>query len=323
MRMALPPFADQRWFLFRSPAEGGATSVVTAVDLAHMVVVGAGAATLKTALREACARPAVGKPRRPRVVVVATHRDAAEVKGAMPGVAVEVGEPPEALAEAVRAHHQRRASSEGHGWSRAHLDELRELCLDLEDLAPWELVDDTESIAVRAAAFDQDAGELVILGAAGRQYGLVLFPDAATAARFREHANEGSHGVPDADVGSYLILSLVTRDELPDYLARQAERTGYADSFLPMPMRVTGDQATIPGLRDTNLLLAVGRALCELARRFEAELEEGVPALLVHRGVELAYPGRASSRALEREGGPPPRAPRQGGARTTSRSSTT
>lgn len=296
--MALPPLVDQRWFLFRPPASDGAASTVTVVDLAHMVVIGAGAATLKTALREACARPATGKPRRPRVVVVATERDLAEVKGAMPGVAVEVAEPPEALISAVHARDQRVAASGGKrtlGWAPDLMTELLDLSLELLDLSPWSFVDDTQSIEVHAPDLGIEAGELVVLGAAGRQYGFMLFPDAATAARFRAVARliEAGHAeaLDDTDVGSYLTLNLDLPDDLPYELVAAAHRAGYREELYPLPVRVTPTEVKVAGPLELRKLVLVGQALCELVVEHEDALEAGTPASIEEEGVRLVYRG--------------------------------
>lgn len=296
--MALPPLVDQRWFLFRQPAASGSAGVVTVVDLTHMVVLGAGAATLKTALRDACARPATGKPRRPRVVVVATDRDAAEVKGAMPGVAVEVAAPAEALVAAVRAYHQRLAASGDKrtmGWSATLFTELLDLSMALVDAGPWSFLEDSQSIGVHAPDLGIEAGELIVLGAARRQYGFMLFPDAQTAARFRGYAHLGEalghDEVDDRDIGSYLTLNLDPPDDLPYELVAAARRAGYRDTLYPLPVSATPADFKIAGPLELSKLVAVGRALCALATEQEEALAGGAPASISRDGVTLNYPG--------------------------------
>lgn len=295
--MALLPLVDQRWYVLRSRSSLGDT-ILTVVELAHGVVLGAGASSLKAALREACARPKNGKPRRPRVVVVATEADLAELKGAVPGVAVEVGPLPEHLTAAVQTNHQRDKSSGGKrtlGWSEELFEEMFQLADDLFELEPWELFTDSEWLRVRAPWKGGEDGVLIVLGAAAQQYGFLYFPEARAAHRFAGLANLGSRSgrdlLEDADLDEYFAFNLDEEHEVPPELVMAGHRMYFHGPHYPLPMRVFGTSAELASPLDASRLVALGSALCELVAEHGEALESGEPASLTLDGITLSVEG--------------------------------
>lgn len=306
--MALLPLVDQRWFVLRSRSSLGDTSV-SVVELAHGVVLGAGASSLKAALREACARPKNGKPRRPRVVVVATEADLAELKGAMPGVAVEVGPLPEHLTAAVQTNRQREKSSgpkRALGWSDELFGALFQLADDLFALAPWDIFTDTEWLEVRAPLQGVEEGVLIVLGDARQQYGFLFFPDPHSARRFAELAYQGSRSGRDprrgTDFGEYFAFNLDEEHEVPPELVMAGRRFHFHGPRFPLPMRVIGTSAELASPLEASRLVALGSALCELMEERGDALEQGKPVSHTWEGITLSIGGGV---AVGRGDGPP------------------
>lgn len=293
--MALLPLVDQRWYVLKSRSSLGETSV-TVVELAHGVVLGAGASSLKAALREACARPKSGKPRRPRVVLVATEADLAEVKGAVPGVAVEVGPLPEHLTAAVQTNHQRDKSSgpkRALGWSDELFGALFQLADDLFALAPWDLFTDTEWLRVRAPLQGIEEGVLIVLGAARAQYGFLYFPEARAAERFAALSNRAlssGHKLLE-NTDTYFAFNLDEEHEVPPEVVMAGRRVNFHGPRFPLPMRVVGTTAELASPLEASRLVALGSALCELIEEHGDALEQGRLVSHTWEGITLSIGG--------------------------------
>jgi hypothetical protein len=295
--MPLLPVVDQRWYLLRQPARSGGTTV-TVVELTHLVVLGSSTASLRTALRETCARPKTGKPRRPRVVVVASEADAAEIKGAMPGITVEIGLPPESLATVAQTNQQHEAASGGRlifGWSDDLISDLFDLATDLWCEEPWSTLTDTEWLHVHAPSFDIQDGALIVLGAAKTQFGFMYFPEARAAQRFAALANLGARFgndlIEDEDLGEYFALNLEPAHEVPPEIVRAGRRCDYFDNEetrFPLPVRMFATNAEVAGPLDTNRLIALGNALCNLVSERGDALAAGGSVSLTFEGITLS-----------------------------------
>lgn len=295
--MALLPLVDQRWYLLRLRSRSGEPSV-TVIELAHGVVLGSGAPSLKAALRDACARPKNGKPRRPKVVVVATEADLAEVKGAMPGVAIEVGPPPEHLTEAVLTDHERQKASGSKrtlGWSDELFGEMFQLADDLFELEPWDLFADSKWLRVRTPWQGDQEGVLIVLGQAGQQYGFLLFPDARAAGRLTDLAHQGLRSgrdlLRDTDFGEYFAFNLDEEHEVPPEVVMVGRRFYYHGPRFPLPIRVIGTTADLASPLEASRLVALGSALCELVAEHGDLLEQGEPAAITWEGITLSVDG--------------------------------
>ena len=316
--MALLPLVDQRWYLLRVRSRSGEFSF-TVIELVHGVVLGSGASSLRAALRDTCARPKNGKPRRPRVVVVATEADLEEVKGAMPGVAVEVGPPPQHLKDTVLTDHLREKSSGGKrtlGWSEELFDEMFALADGLLDLEPWELLTDEDWVRVRAPWKGGEDGVLIVLGAARAQYGFLYFPEARAAERFAALTRRGPRsGLEPRDgtdldasriAGSasppdeYFAFTLDLEHEVPPEVVLAGRRLCFHGPRYPLPMRVSGTTADLASPLDASRLVTLGMALGELVAGQREALERQEPAALTYEGIKLSTGGGvAASRADE------------------------
>ena len=316
--MALLPLVDQRWYLLRVRSRSGEFSF-TVIELVHGVVLGSGASSLRAALRDTCARPKNGKPRRPRVVVVATEADRAEVKGAMPGVAVEVGPPPQHFKDTVLTDHLREKSSGGKrtlGWSDELFDEMFALADGLLDLEPWELLTDEDWVRVRAPWKGGEDGVLIVLGAARAQYGFLYFPEARAAERFaaltRRGPRSGLEPLEGTDLDAsriagsasppdeYFAFTLDLEHEVPPEVVLAGRRLCFHGPRYPLPMRVSGTTADLASPLDSSRLVTLGMALGELVAGQREALERQEPAALTFEGIKLSTGGGvAASRADE------------------------
>ena len=109
--MSLPALANETWYALRLDTSGDSAAVI--VDLSRGVVLTVGRGTLKGALRDACNKPLVGKPRRPKIVQVADEGARDELRGCMPGVKVELAPVPEGVELRARAHLRHQAPAAG------------------------------------------------------------------------------------------------------------------------------------------------------------------------------------------------------------------
>ena len=152
-----------------------------------------GEGDLGALLRGACAEPAVGPPRRPGRVRVATTALAAEIERAALGIRIEVAPTPElgALFEEfltaldgdggeapspVNLFGRPRGSASPSERARAQTAGAKFFAA-----APWRRVAEMELVRVSAPALGLPAGAALITGQAGENYAFALFEDEAHA----------------------------------------------------------------------------------------------------------------------------------------------
>ncbi|HRE91973.1 MAG TPA: DUF2384 domain-containing protein, partial [Myxococcota bacterium] len=227
--------------------------------------------------------------------MVATEDDLAEVKGAMPGVAVEVGPPPEHLIAPVQTDQQRERASGGRrtlGWSDMLFDEMFLLTEELFEVEPWDLLTDDAWLRVRTPWQGGEDGVLIVVGAAGEQYGFLYFPEPRSAQRFASLANlssrTGHNLLEDVDFGEYFAFNLDEAHEVPPEVVMAGRRLYFHGPRYPMPVRVFGTSAELASPIDASRLVALGSALCELMVLHREELEHREPVSLTYEGITLS-----------------------------------
>ncbi len=295
--MSIPAFANETWYALRlGPSNDAGTAIV---DLSRGVVLAIGFGGPKGAFRDACNKPLVGKPRRPRVVQVENDAARDELRGSMPGVAVEVAPVPEGIEQRARTHLRHQASLAGGpetwGYSPEVFEEVLALGEELARFEPWELLTDLDQLTVRAPELGIDDGVLLVLGNAGRQLGFVLFPTRQLAEDFRVLSSGPRSELLDAKLsGPHFAFSLEGPEFVPASMRKAALRASYEGERYPIPTRVSADlKMTIANEAETEMLLAVGRALIEMTCSDAGKLVQGVPALVQDEGVTLLYHGNA------------------------------
>ncbi len=131
-------------------------------------------------LNNAMLRPAIGPPRRPARIRVASEEMASELRETAGNIPIVVAPVPEldAAIEELSAMVERSSNPtylDGGATSPAVIAEFFAAASLLFHAAPWNLVQDQQIISVDIPAFDIEAGCLSVIGAVRESLGLLLF----------------------------------------------------------------------------------------------------------------------------------------------------
>ncbi|MBD3220982.1 DUF2384 domain-containing protein [bacterium] len=219
-------------------------------------------------LRQAMARPLMGRPRRPGAIRVATAELAAEVIAVVgESIPVHVAPTPE-LDEVVAAMNASLgdaglgADAEGDdrsatlgalapspylaqpGVQAASVERLFRACEVLHGAAPWTEVADGQTVRIDIPALEVEGRCLTVVGHTGDSRGFMLFDSEQAWNGFVDAAIEAEKTgrFPSVD-GSWLVLGFERGADLPDAWRREIGRHGWpvaaADAY-PLLMRFEG-----------------------------------------------------------------------------------
>ncbi|MCA9518282.1 MAG: hypothetical protein KC635_25275 [Myxococcales bacterium] len=235
-----------------------------------------GSADLGASLRVACEQPAVGEPRRPARVRVATQELAAEVSRAKLGVLVEVG-PVDALDDALAGLRQHLAEATAPEpppgtdftrsvWrrpSRGNKALLAKAGAAFLKTAPWERVQDGEVLRVDAPTLGLHGAAVVVVGQAGENFGFSLYASVPLAEEFVDLAGAGAfeRGEPHLSA-PYLLVDferprakrgepvVMAMHMLPDWTGVPASdaETRLLAALAPAIGALEGDEVTVGGI---------------------------------------------------------------------------
>lgn len=243
-----PTDARREWVggRFAAPVyiTGGATpyrpTLVAWIEIPDGLVVGNGLAkqtevqgALGRALAEAMRRPLVGPARRPSRIRVADAELAAEVRTIVGDVIPVTIAPTPELDELAHAMFDSftRGTGGGTGGDRggeepsyfengrvspAAVADLFAAARLLRVAAPWELASDQHVLRLDIPDLGVEGSCVSIIGALGRNLGLLIFPSLAGYEAFLDAASRPRRRSSRIDVGTrWLSLTLVPRAELP------------------------------------------------------------------------------------------------------------
>jgi len=296
--MALPFKVNETWHLLETtiphePSVGLAVMVFEAGNGLPLAF-GAGAGALPTAFRDACTRPLAGRPRRPTRLQVETVAQQQALKGVMPGVEVVIVERPASIVAALAqlAQEVAKPSADMTSWGldRETLIAILRTGKALEEVAPWDYLDDTP-ITVASQAHGINEGVVVVIGQSGQQYGFVFFDsfdDYLRHARFAATARQGITWQPVA----YQVFDLVAARELPKRQARAAsDLIGKRKRYAHLARATTACELAPTNPAETHALIAMGQALVALVRAGGDELRLRQSIDFEHEGVLLMLDG--------------------------------
>jgi len=220
------------------------------------------------------APPSPCVPARPPRILCADAGLAARIESELRGTGVKVERVAEvpaaaALIESVSAHF-RPVSAPGikvelGAWAMA----LEQLCRD----EPWEELSDAVRFRFDAAVPDLADAVAIVLGRAGEQRGIALFPSAAMHEAFR--AAEGPESAVHADV-ECLNLYLDPSGDLAPAEEAACRAAGFAlpGGLFPRLIGIRAGRGYAPDAHEQRVLLSAVQAIAALCREATDDLEQ-------------------------------------------------
>lgn len=233
---------------------------------------------------------------RPARVRVASESDADLVRSVLPGTPIGVGPVPELARIVERMSREVQGSAEP-SYVRAGLVAPSELALFFERMAalwrvaPWRCFEDDQVLEIDLPAMNVFGGCVSVMGAAGLNYGAILFDSFEDFEQFHTMAPpDGRDRDEPLDLGvSSLGLSYMDAASLPGGMRREAAAHGWvvaAPEAYPLLMPLDPDGHARPVTsRDLKLACAVAEALAGLARRDRRGPRRGALAPFERRQV--------------------------------------
>lgn len=271
-------------FTFKDKGRPVRPLVVLWLELPEDLVVGAqlskpdeAVGALGRALQAAMLRPAVGPPRRPEQIRVATPELAGELRGFLGAdFPIVVGPTPE-LDEAFASFNERlgkRSEEElgeqtwlGDGLVKAEsVAALHRVAGALYALAPWRSITEAQVMRLDIPALELEGACLSIMGEMEENPGFVVFPSLEAYERFVESVQKLESPTQRPDLGSgWLALNFESGAELPDAMRREVAREGWpvanAKAY-PQVLRLDRDGFHLPiEERDLQIVRATASAL--------------------------------------------------------------
>lgn len=230
-------------------------------------------ASAAESLEQVLHHPDEGPPRRPRRIRVADERFAEELSGATDGIPIVIAPVPEldaAFHELEAMEMASRATEPSYlvdGEIPAPLVEaLFETASLLFRAAPWRQISDQQVLRVDIPHFGVDRAVLCVIGAAGENFGLLLFNSLADYDSFiyePPEEDEAHDEQPDRGV-TLRSLSFDAKQDLPPSLLREIEQHRWpvaGPNAYPTLLCVGADRSARPiTAKEARLMIAVTRA---------------------------------------------------------------
>jgi hypothetical protein len=261
---------------------------------------GGGETALVEAMLEAMRRPLVGKPRRPGTIRVRESELAGrlqELLGPL-GVAVEVTE---SLPDWSSAFNETDAALQppGEQYRPASDEEAEALAALFRSAAafyrsePWRLLDDERPLGLEVPAMPGQTFGLTVMGSAGENRGLVVYPSLEDMADFYAIVSRTDFTSLDlADLPPSLSLNFSGKEEMPADAVEEAQARGWelaAGDAYPLLLTTEPSRGCVLDLSPQPVLLMTIalQAVTRFWTEAEAELRANNPAIV--RDVELDF----------------------------------
>jgi hypothetical protein len=187
----------------------------------ELALPGEGETVLLGLLPEVMRKPMVGRPRRPATIRVRDAETAARLQSeyASLGITIETSEQLpdwqaviDVMDRTVNPDQGYEPASPEHA---AALAELFRAAAAFYRAAPWQIVEDSQPLSIEPVGAPQQAVGVTILGTAGEQRGLVIFPSVAVMLEFYQSvADDDPIDVELADFPPSLALNFAEAEEL-------------------------------------------------------------------------------------------------------------